>query len=113
MTRETVESVVRSVTGVTNCELPILGYLNGERDAETLDYEDWAQPLKWSGGRVCLKLDAAGYDVPAFVRWTPAGMRVYEGTEEIPAPQSVGFLRWWLRNHPRDVELVLWEEIGL
>lgn len=36
--------------------------LTGDRDASTLDCEDWVLPMKLTGGRVCLRFDVDHLD---------------------------------------------------
>ena len=54
---------------------PLLKAVTGRKDPEELTYEDWVRPMKLTGGKVCLRVDATGKHV-TYVRRNSAGMLV-------------------------------------
>jgi len=52
---------------------PLRDHLQGALSAEHLDYEDWVQPLKLTGGRVCLEFDDSELPGVLYVSRLPSG----------------------------------------
>jgi hypothetical protein len=85
---ETVADVLRAVDGGGDCE-PLLGVAAHPDDPHDLSYEDWVQPMKLTGGRVCLRISYPDNGIDEILYRAKSGVMKVQSVHGGPVDDAV------------------------